>query len=1191
MSPTDSFCPYVGLQPYTEADREYFFGRARDLQIISSNLYAAPLTVFYGASGVGKSSVLLAGVVPHLREAPRTAVVIFRAWQDASFLVALKNECRQAVELAQKKPLTIDPNLPFDDFLGAAADSFRGSILILLDQFEEYFLYHPETQAALSFDAEFARAVNREEVDASFLISIREDGLSKLDRFRARIPNLLGNMLRLQHLDAKAAREAICKPLEVYNKEYPQAPVTINDDLVQKIIEEVQTGQVSISAGTGIGHTVVQDANVRIETPFLQLVMTRLWEAELAQGSHVLRLQTLESLGGAKVIVRTHLDSVMSKLKESDRETAAIFFQYLVTPSGTKIAYPLSDLSANSKRSPEEIAPILKTLEDDRVLRRVAAPLEDPTAVRYEIFHDVLAAAVLDWRRRYWENQAREKARLEERVRVRRLRFALLGAGLLLFVFSLLTIFALQQRAIADAQKAAAQTAEGQALFQRDNAATAQFNAYVQRDAAATAQAEAINQRNLADTARALAEQSQAQAITQQTLAQARELAASSVANLQTDPELGILLALNSIRLTYTFEGEDALRQAILASPVRFVLRGYSGPVYSVAFDPTGQRIVTASGDGTARIWDANTGAQLLVLRGHKGQVFKAVFSPDGKQVATAGGDRTVRLWDASTGQLWATMPGHQDLIWSVNYSPDGKQLVTASADKTARIWDVATGLTLFVFQGHTDMVISAVFSPDGKQVLTASADRSARIWDPATGTELVVLRHPGGPINSAAYSPDGKQVVTASLDLSARIWDAATGALLQTLRGHTSYVLNAYFSPDGKKVITASRDQTVRIWDAATARELAVLRGHTADVLSAVYSPDGTQIVSSDNSVRIWDARAGAEWMALTGHSDTITGVSYSSDGRWILTSSLDGTARIWDAATGRELNVLRGHTAGINFAAFSQDDRQIVTAGADSTVRIWDAVTGYQRQLLRGHIDQVFGAAFSPDGKRVVSAGLDRTARIWDAVTGEQLVLLSGHTQVVWSAVFSPDGKLVLTGSHDETARLWDVATGKETGEIRIAGPGTLFYRVSFSSDGKQILTSSMDRTARIWDTATLKEIAGFSGHTDQVYSAAYSPDDHLIVTASADKTARIFDVATGRETAILRAQTRPVLSAAFSRDGKYVVAGGEDAVAYVYLTRIEDLQALARSRVTRDLTCDEREKYLHAPCASPTPTATPR
>src|SRR5512142_2972431 len=186
MPPSDSFCPYVGLQPYTEAEREYFFGRERDRQIITSNLYAAPLTVLYGASGVGKSSVLLAGVVPHLRESPRTAVVIFRAWQDASFLTALKSECLKAVELAQKKPVSIDPNLPFDDFLGAAADSFRGSILILLDQFEEYFLYHPETQAALSFDAEFARAVNREEVDASFLISIREDGLSKLDRFRAR---------------------------------------------------------------------------------------------------------------------------------------------------------------------------------------------------------------------------------------------------------------------------------------------------------------------------------------------------------------------------------------------------------------------------------------------------------------------------------------------------------------------------------------------------------------------------------------------------------------------------------------------------------------------------------------------------------------------------------------------------------------------------------------------------------------------------------------------------------------------------------------------------------------------------------------------------------------------------------------------------------------------------------------------
>jgi hypothetical protein len=216
MPESNAFCPYVGLQPYTEADRDYFFGRDRDQRIIVSNLYAAPLTVLYGASGVGKSSVLLAGVVPRLRAAPRTAVVVFREWQGAAFLDTLKSECLKAVEVAQQKPLPKEVNttLSFDDLLYTATQAFGGSILILFDQFEEYFLYHPESETGHTFDSELARAINRDDVDAGFLIALREDGLSKLDRFRARIPNLLGNTLRLQHMDAAAAEEAIRKPLQ-----------------------------------------------------------------------------------------------------------------------------------------------------------------------------------------------------------------------------------------------------------------------------------------------------------------------------------------------------------------------------------------------------------------------------------------------------------------------------------------------------------------------------------------------------------------------------------------------------------------------------------------------------------------------------------------------------------------------------------------------------------------------------------------------------------------------------------------------------------------------------------------------------------------------------------------------------------------------------------------------------------------
>jgi len=240
------FCPYVGLQPFTEDDRDYFFGREREQRIISSNLYAAPLTVLYGASGVGKSSILRAGVVPHLQSARRTAVVYFNHWQDpkeSSFLAELKFECLKVVEGLRGQPLSMgnartsteflrDPaqprevvervksciGQPFDEFLHTAAHQLKSALLIVLDQFEEYFLYHPEDQADASFDAEFASAVNSGDAALGFVIALRDDWLSRLDRFQGRIPNLLSNTYRLEQLSTIAAEDAIRKPLEVYNR-------------------------------------------------------------------------------------------------------------------------------------------------------------------------------------------------------------------------------------------------------------------------------------------------------------------------------------------------------------------------------------------------------------------------------------------------------------------------------------------------------------------------------------------------------------------------------------------------------------------------------------------------------------------------------------------------------------------------------------------------------------------------------------------------------------------------------------------------------------------------------------------------------------------------------------------------------------------------------------------------------------
>ena len=206
-----SFCPYVGLRPYEEEHHDYFFGRTGDIRVIYSTVLAVSLSVLYGASGVGKSSVLLAGVIPELRLRQRTAIVVFRDWQRPDALAELKARCIAAASIAHGSQIDVDASLPLDELLAATRKAFGGTFVILLDQFEEYFLYHPESEGGNGFDAEFARSVNRTDVDAGFLLSMREDGLSKLDRFKVRIPNMLSNAIRLSHLDEKSAEEAIVK--------------------------------------------------------------------------------------------------------------------------------------------------------------------------------------------------------------------------------------------------------------------------------------------------------------------------------------------------------------------------------------------------------------------------------------------------------------------------------------------------------------------------------------------------------------------------------------------------------------------------------------------------------------------------------------------------------------------------------------------------------------------------------------------------------------------------------------------------------------------------------------------------------------------------------------------------------------------------------------------------------------------
>ncbi len=384
--------PYKGLAPFddSELDALLFFGREREIEVIVANLMASRLTVLYGASGVGKTSLLRAGVAHRLRREQNAVVVVFSAWTGDPVANLL-----DAVEAAAGEGAgSVRRGGALADVLAAWTRRLDAELYIVLDQFEEYFLYNENERGPGTLAEELPEAVRRAALRVNFLIGIREDSLASLDAFKARIPNLFGNSLRLDRLERSAARAAILGPLERYNELVPAGDrVEAQPELVEAVLDEVAAGRVDLGL-SGRGGVGEEDSD-RIETPYLQLVLERLWEVETSRGSNRLRLETLRELGGAAHIVEDHLERAMAELSPEEKDAAAAMYNHLVTPSGMKIAHRAGDLAGYASIGEAETQHVLKRLVEERIVRAAEDGAEGP---RYEIFHDVLAEAVLAWR-------------------------------------------------------------------------------------------------------------------------------------------------------------------------------------------------------------------------------------------------------------------------------------------------------------------------------------------------------------------------------------------------------------------------------------------------------------------------------------------------------------------------------------------------------------------------------------------------------------------------------------------------------------------------------------------------------------------------------------------------------------------------------------------------------------------------
>lgn len=366
-------------------------------------------------------------------------------------------------------------------------------------------------------------------------------------------------------------------------------------------------------------------------------------------------------------------------------------------------------------------------------------------------------------------------------------------------------------------------------------------------------------------------------------------------------------------------------------------------------FDPDGARVVTASLDGSAIIWDARPGAARPMKFGLGGRPLMIACSSDGRRVAVAVAPpdeadvHAVEVWDLFSGQLIAGPLRHAPDLANMQFSEDGRHLLTVCYRSGARIWDLRTGQLLIPPISHGQPMHVARFSQDGRRVVTAADDDSARVWEVATGRELTApLRH-AEDVLWAEFSLDDGRIATASCDNTARVWDAATGKPLTPPLVHELDLRVARFNPDGRSVLTVSEDGAARLWNLETSELIGRPLVHRGNVRSARFSPDGQRVltVSVDNTARLWDARTGEPLTEPLTHEAPLISGYFSPDGRSMLTFSQEEVTRVWDTQTGHLLFEPLPDTGKIHAASFVSDETRLVTACSDQTLSLWDLPT----------------------------------------------------------------------------------------------------------------------------------------------------------------------------------------------------------------------------------------------------------
>jgi WD40 repeat protein/DNA-binding SARP family transcriptional activator len=1147
-----SACPYKGLASFDVHDADCFFGRNADTAACVERLGSHPFLVIAGPSGCGKSSLVRAGVAPAVRRRGHD-VVVFVPGNDPHVTAA---EIRATTDAS----------------------------VVVVDQFEELFALDQPPEAVSGL----CRALVSHAVGGGLVIlAVRSDRLGAFGSD----PELSRLAERGIHLVTPLAgdplREAIEEPARL-------AGLRLEHGLVELLVRDCEGEPGGL--------------------PLLSHALVETWRR---RDGATLTVEGYRASGGIRGAVARSADRLYDGLPVEERATLRAVLLRLVTPSPegdpVRCRVPSRNLLGDPQR--ERVVGLL-----------VRARLVTAEAESFEVAHEALVRA---WPRlRSWLDEDVSGQRILRHLAAAADGWDTLGRPDTELYRGARLETALEWRDQTDPQlteleRAFLDLSEEHARSERrvlekraarDAATKRRLRRLLALSAvlvvgAVIAGLVAVRQADRADTERVRADD-------ERELAAVRELAATAMADVDVDPERSALLALAALERAGADGGsartdiEQALHDAISALRVehRFPDGGWTAD-----WSADGRRVLTTGrGTGDAKVIDVGSGRTVQAFATNGAGANDIDDSPDGRLIAVAGRDGRVRVFDSATGEARFEVVG-EGHAWQLAFSPDGTLLAaTWRVDHggVVRIIEVADGSIRDEMSWPG--VFSLAFSPDGSALAVISSSSGA-VLDVATGRQLAPLANSFGDLTNVAWSPDGQFIALGRGVGSAVVNDAHTGEQLMVLPGHGSNVLGVGWSPDSALLATASSDGTVKVWllFEGGGRELVTVTADDArsGFSEVAFSPDGSRIVTSGRggTTLVWraDPNATAEVAYLPGAAFGMGEVRFIDDGRRLLATGGGGTVAVWETATWREVGrlgpggrpdpgpfgpplwtpsdiyLLGPSPDGGLAAAISAD----AAAGGSGTLSVYD-VDGGPDGFNIDLGSQLSDAAWSNDGQLLAVGGTDpdgvATVEITDR-TGRVLATLRFPDRLIESARFTADGRLVIAHSQAGPfepgagrVEVWNWRSEKLLDTIDVDA----FYGVPHPTEPLVAIvphSEAADQTVTIRNIDTDQVVATLAGNTGLIEELTFSSDGTQIATANGDGSVRLWDTATGQPTLTLNGHLGRALSVSFSPDGRWLASYAAGGDVRVWALDLDELAAIARQRVTRQLSDSECQRYL--------------